>query len=244
VPGLWARLADVPEILVRRFGVDTSMLEGFRHLLLSEVLADKPAIEHRVAGRRSRFDTSRPFMERLQFARSASGYWTSIGFDPATGTAQGGPDIADQIDQLLGVYPDAPQPAVGVSADAARKPARVHVEVYLPSIYRWYEQVGREQLRAQHSLTTAPDAPESPAPTAEAVQPSVVNKGKYSREALSAWYVIRVHTWPDGKPGPNEEEDLRDARAAFDRVPRDTLRKVRGAKAPEAWKKPGPGRGH
>jgi hypothetical protein len=239
---LWENLANVPDAIARRFGIDASMLDEFRHLLVSEVLTDNSVIEHRVRGRKHRYDKSRPLKEQLRFVRSAPEYWTSMDFDPATGTVARpqGPDLRDRLDDLLASESGVPQPAAGGVGDATGQPERIPVEVYMPSVDKWFEQTGRERLRARHSATAARDVQEPPAQIAEAAQAPLGRKMKYTSHALSAWYVLRLHGWPAGEPGPSEEEDLRDARNYFDRVPRDAIRKVRDAKAPDAWKTPGP----
>jgi hypothetical protein len=241
---LWEKLADAPDAIAGRFGIDANVLSELRRLLVSEVLADNSLIEHRIHGRKYRFDKSRPLIEQLRLARSATQYWTSMDFDPTTATVARaeGPDFSGKLDKLLGSENGVPQPAADAPSDEPVQPTRIPVEVYMPSVDCWFEKAGRERLRALYSSTTASDAQESPAPTADVAPPPLGDKVEYNRARLSAWYHFRVVTWPPGKDGPTEEEDLQAARSAFDSVTREAVRKVRNEKAPEAWKKPGPRR--
>lgn len=73
-----------------------------------------------------------------------------------------------------------------------------------------------------------------------AAQASVRRPGRFSPEALSAWYGRRVKGWPDGKAWPSRDDDIRDAKAVLgDHVPSDAVERVRAKLAPEYWKKPG-----
>jgi hypothetical protein len=68
---------------------------------------------------------------------------------------------------------------------------------------------------------------------------------RYNLAALSAWYVLRIKTWPRDQRGPTEEQDWEEARAAFnDHVPRGAIREIRREKAPENWRKSGPRKRH
>jgi hypothetical protein len=65
----------------------------------------------------------------------------------------------------------------------------------------------------------------------------------YSPGALSAWFVLRVQSWPADAPFPTEAEDLKAARIAFEgEIPRDQFREIRRNKTLARWRKPGPRR--
>lgn len=63
----------------------------------------------------------------------------------------------------------------------------------------------------------------------------------YSPEALAAWYLLRVHTWPSNQPGPTEAGDHAAALKHFGSiVTRGEIRRIRRDKARPEWRKPGP----
>jgi hypothetical protein len=70
-----------------------------------------------------------------------------------------------------------------------------------------------------------------------------VVKQRYSPEALGAWFILRVHSWPPESALPSEEVDRIAAEAVFDSVPRGEFREIRAGKTPPNWRKPGPRRG-
>jgi len=84
----------------------------------------------------------------------------------------------------------------------------------------------------QGDARPAPASP--PSPAAAAV------KRQYSAQSLAAWFVLRVHSWPQDAALPSEAEDLVAAKADFDTVPRGEFRTIRRLKTPERWRKPGP----
>ena len=84
-----------------------------------------------------------------------------------------------------------------------------------------------------------------PSPAAVPAETAPPTQHRYNLAALSAWYLLRVKTWPRDQRGPTEEQDWEDARAAFvDHVPRREIRAIRREKAPENWRKSGPRKRH
>lgn len=71
------------------------------------------------------------------------------------------------------------------------------------------------------------------APVGAAVQ------AQFSPEALSAWFLFRVKTWPTGAPLPSAEKDKAAAEAMFGKIPRALLRSIRAKKTPPMWRKQG-----
>jgi hypothetical protein len=68
-------------------------------------------------------------------------------------------------------------------------------------------------------------------------------KQAYSPEALAAWFLLRVKTWPKGEPPPSEADCIAAAQAYFADAPgRDPIREIRRQKTPESWRKRGPKR--
>jgi len=66
-------------------------------------------------------------------------------------------------------------------------------------------------------------------------------KPKYSREALSAWFVLRERTWREGFPLPNIGQDRAAAEKEFDGLPgRDEFRRIRIKATSKNWRKQGP----
>ncbi len=65
-------------------------------------------------------------------------------------------------------------------------------------------------------------------------------KSRFPEAKLRAWYVERVRSWPDGKPGPTEARDVQAASQEMGTpIPRDVIRGLRGDLAPPHWRKPG-----
>lgn len=62
-----------------------------------------------------------------------------------------------------------------------------------------------------------------------------------SARVLADWYEARVSAWPSDRQHPSIKDDWEDAKAAFESLPpsRAQVEAVRGAKAPEHWKKRG-----
>ena len=84
-------------------------------------------------------------------------------------------------------------------------------------------------------------SPPEPVMTAESV-PGRANAGQaYSSKALASWFLLRVNTWPEGKPPPSEAECVVAAQIYFAEAPgRDVIRAIRQKKTPQSWRKPGP----
>lgn len=100
-------------------------------------------------------------------------------------------------------------------------------------------------LRVWPASTTAlhPEPIPGPAGVPAEVQADTAQprKLRYDSLALGAWYLLRVKKWPSGQRGPTEDQDWKDAQAAFvGHVPRGEIRKIRKEKAPENWRKSGP----
>jgi hypothetical protein len=68
--------------------------------------------------------------------------------------------------------------------------------------------------------------------------PSV--KAQYTENALRAWFMLRIRTWPENKPFPTEPACLAEAKNYFDGVTRDKFRDIRQDMAPPGWRKQGP----
>lgn len=76
--------------------------------------------------------------------------------------------------------------------------------------------------------------------SSEAETKPTPNHRKRSDKTVRAWYRARVKSWPIKEPPPSEEMDWSAARTEFGpELTRDELRIVRGALAPDAWRKPG-----
>ncbi len=66
-------------------------------------------------------------------------------------------------------------------------------------------------------------------------------KSAFSMAKLRTWYEDRIRSWPDGKPGPTEAQDVQAASHEMETtIPRDVIRGLRGEYAPANWLKPGP----
>lgn len=101
-------------------------------------------------------------------------------------------------------------------------------------------------LRVAPPLPPAESAPAAPSPpepvmSAESL-PARASAGQaYSREALAAWFFLRVKTWPKGERTPSEPECIAAAESYFADAPgRDVIREIRQEKTPESWRKRGP----
>jgi hypothetical protein len=78
-------------------------------------------------------------------------------------------------------------------------------------------------------------APPEPGP------PSGGTKQAYSPDALAAFFMLRVKTWPKDAPPPTENECIAAVRDYFADPPgRDVIREIRRQKTPESWRKRGP----
>jgi hypothetical protein len=74
-------------------------------------------------------------------------------------------------------------------------------------------------------------------------RPLSERRPSYSPDALRAWFVLRVRTWPEDAPFPTEAQDLAAARNSFEgRISRDPFRDIRRAKTPASWRESGPRR--
>lgn len=89
--------------------------------------------------------------------------------------------------------------------------------------------------------TLAAPSPPEPVMTAERRPPRTDAGQAYSPEALAAWFLLRVRTWPKGEPPPSEADCIAAAKAYFADAPgRDAIREIRQEKTPESWRKRGP----
>lgn len=115
---------------------------------------------------------------------------------------------------------------------------------------RWWQGMRFEAAAVQAAFRAAP-GPAEPAPAvpsppepviaAESLSPRANAGQAYSPEALAAWFLLRVRTWPKGKPPPTEAECIAAAQNYFADAPgRDLIRPIRQKKTPDDWRKRGP----
>lgn len=106
------------------------------------------------------------------------------------------------------------------------------------------ELFGIHIAAAAAAAEPAPAAPSPPEPvvTAEGPPPRTdAAQAVYTPEALRAWFLLRVKTWPKGQPPPREADCIAAAKAYFADAPgRDEFREIRRQKTPEDWRKRGP----
>jgi hypothetical protein len=214
-PPFWVRWFDLPDLIAHRFHIDATLLDQVQRILNVEILRSNSAIEHRVP------DDLLPkaWLERLRFNRYPATYWSKLRGDPATGTVAGKHGGGDE-------------------------PERVPVGIYLPSAEQWFEEFGQHKLRPQvaeaASPQSSPGSPQEADHRTEAADAQVgAPKAVFSKERLSAWFVLRIDARQKDVPAPTEEQDLLAAQEYFDRVPRDVFRDVRRHKVPIAWQKRG-----
>ncbi len=133
-----------------------------------------------------------------------------------------------------------------IPCEVFRAPVTVSPRGVLPAVYfhdlpNKYEALFSDLLLDGHEvLRIWPDRRQPPVPPehehALGKRPSA-----YSRADLDNWYEERVRSWPDGKPGPTEADDLEAARQEIGAaISRDAIRALRKRLAPAAWLKSGP----
>ncbi len=96
------------------------------------------------------------------------------------------------------------------------------------------------RIQIREAVAVSAEAPPPIPAEAPPPIPKPAPKVAYSAPALAAWFLLRVGTWPEGKPPPNRLADRTAALEYFDKVPPDEFRRIRKAKTSETWRKRGP----
>lgn len=110
---------------------------------------------------------------------------------------------------------------------------------------RWWQGMRFEAaaVQAAFAVGPAPAVPSPPEPAKLAARlPARSPPGQvYSTDALAAWFLLRVKTWPKGELPPSEADCVAAAQSYFADAPgRDAIREIRQKKTPKDWRKRGP----